>query len=433
MAKIITVKEALELVKEGDEIVTGLGCSEGRAFLTELHTIAHRITKPVEVTNCLPMTDFKFQSEEYKDKFFVNGWFYSPTLRKMHQNGNASFMPNHLHQAGTKRLDYRKPRFYVGACSQVDEHGYISLSLGNTYEKDMIAHADISILEINPNFPRTFGDVQIHISEIDYLIETDYPVPTLLNVEPNEKDLIIGKLIADLVSDGDCLQLGIGGIPNAVAKSLYNKKDLGIHTEMLTSEMAKLAKAGVINGSKKQQHKGQMVTTFIMGDQELYDFVDNNPSVLVLEGKWVNHPVNIAKNDNQVSINTTLEVDLTGQCASESLGPVQYSGTGGQADTARGAVYSKNGKSIIALYSTAMVRNKETGEKEMKSKIVSQLTPGAIVSLQRQDTDIVVTEYGVAHLRGTNVKERVERLISIAHPDFREELYDQAKKMGIIG
>lgn len=432
MAKIITVQEALDLIQDNDDIVTGLAGSEGRAFLGELHTIAHRINH-VELTNCLPMADYKFQSEEYADKFYVNGWFYSPTVRKMHNNGNASFIPNNLHLAGERRLEHRVPRVYVGSCSVVDEHGYVSLSLGNTYERMMIDKVDITILETNPNFPRTFGDVQIHVDEIDYLIEADYKPPVIPSADPNEKDLIIGQLIADLIHDGDCIQLGIGGIPNAVAKSLYGKKDLGVHTEMLTSEMAKLAKAGVINGSKKQQHVGKMTTTFILGDEELYEFVDNNTSVMVLEGRWVNDPKNIAINDNQVSINTTLEVDLVGQCASESIGSIQYSGTGGQADTSRGAQYSKGGRSIIALYSTAMVKNPKTGEREMKSKVVSQLTPGAIVSLQRQDTDIVVTEYGVAHLRGTTVAERVERLIAIAHPDFRESLRKEALKHSIIG
>ena len=433
MAKYITVQEALDLVNDGDEIVTGLAASEGRDFLSQLHTIANRIENKVQLTNCLPMVDYEFQKAEYANKFFVNGWFYSPTIRKMHKQGNASFIPNNLHLAGSRRLDYRVPRIYIGSCSAVDEHGYISLSCGNTYEKEMLEAVEITILETNPNFPRTFGDVQVHVDEIDYLIEADYQPPIIPSAEPNEKDLVIGRLIADLINDGDCIQLGIGGIPNAVAKSLYDKKDLGIHTEMLTSEMARLAKAGVITGNRKQQQIGQMTTTFILGDEELYEFVDNNPSVAVLAGSWVNNPHNIKINDNQISINTTIEVDLTGQCASESIGSFQYSGTGGQADTSRGATYSKGGKSIIALYSTANVRNKETGEREMKSKIVSQLTPGAIVSLQRQDTDYVVTEYGVAHLRGKTVAERVESLIEIAHPNFKEELRKEALEFGIIG
>lgn len=432
MAKYITVEEALKFVKSGDEIVTGLGASEGRAFLEQLHTISKDI-RNVTVVNCLPMTNFEFMSEEHADRFFVDGWFYSPTMRKLHKNGNASYIPNNLHQAAVKRLDHKKPNIYVGSVSAVDEHGYLSLSMGNTYERRMIDVADVVILETNPNFPRTFGDVQLHVSEVDYLINVDYPVPTLPPAPVSEKDMVIGKLIADLINDGDTIQLGIGGIPNAVASYLYDKKDLGIHTEMVTSEMAKLAKAGVVNGTRKSVHKGQLVATFIMGDEELTEFVRDNPSVCIMDGFYVNNPFNIAKNDNQVSINTTLEIDLTGQCASESIGHIQYSGTGGQADTSRGAYYSKGGRSIIALYSTAMIRNRETGIREEKSKIVSQLTPGAIVSLQRQDTDIVVTEYGVAYLRGTNVRERVERLIAIAHPKFREELRNDAIAYGIIG
>ena len=432
MAKYITVEEALKFVKSGDEIVTGLGCSEGQAFLEKLHTIDENI-KDVSVTNCLPMSHFTFMEEKYADRFHVNGWFYSPIMRNVHKQGNASYMPNNLHQAAVKRLDHIKPNIYVGSVSAVDEHGYLSLSMGNTYERRMMDAADIVILETNPNFPRTFGDVQVHVSEVDYLIECDYPVPLLPTPKISEKDMLIGKFIADLVHDGDTLQLGIGGIPNAVASYLYDKKDLGIHTEMVTSEMARLAKAGVVNGSRKSVHKGQIVATFIMGDAELIEFVHDNPSVVIMDGNYVNNPFNIAKNDNQVSINTTIEIDLTGQCASESIGHTQYSGTGGQADTARGAYYSNNGRSIIALYSSAMVRNPETGIREEKSKIVSQLTPGAIVSLQRQDTDIVVTEYGVAYLRGTNVKERVERLIAIAHPKFRDQLREDAIRNGIIG
>lgn len=428
----ISPEEAVSLVNSGDEIVTGLGCSEGRLFMEHLHTIDGKVDK-VSVTNCLPMNQFRFMDKEYKESFFINGWFYSPAIRKLHVNGNASFIPNNLHFAATKRLEHKKPRIFVGACSEIDQHGFVSLSMGNTYEKRMMEAADIVILETNSRFPRTFGDVEVPVSDVDYFIKADYPVPELPVVTPNDKDKIIGQYIADYIQDGDNLQFGIGGIPNAVAAALYDKKDLGIHTEMLTSEIAKLAEAGVINGKRKSLHKGKIVTTFIMGNQELYDFVNDNPSVMVLDGNYVNHPSVIAQNHNQISVNTTLEIDLTGQCASESIGPIQYSGTGGQADTARGAQDAKNGKSFIALYSTAMIRNKETGEREEKSKIVPILTPGAIVSLQRNDVDYVVTEYGVAELRGTSIVERVERLISIAHPKFRDELREQSKTYGIVG
>lgn len=430
--KVISVEKALELVKDHDYIVSGLAACEAQDFLSRLHTIADRVTDIV-VSDCLPMNEFEFFSNpEYSKKFALEGWFYTASLRKHHKNGNVSFIPNHLHLAATKRLAYKNPNIYVGAASMPDKHGYISLSLSNTYERRMIDAADITILEINPNYPRTFGDVQIHVNDVDYLIESNYPVPELADVPSNEKDRVIGKSIADYINDGDCIQLGIGGIPNAVADALIDKKDLGIHTEMLTSGMMKLAKAGVINGSKKQTQKGKMVAVFALGTRELYDFIDDNPSIEILDGHKTNDPAIIAQNDNQVSINTTLEIDLTGQCASESLGSIQFSGTGGQSDTVVGAQKSKNGRSFIALYSTAMVKNPKTGEREEVSKIVPQLKQGAAVSLSRNDVDYVVTEYGVAALRGTSIRERVERLIAIAHPKFRDELYKQALEIGII-
>ena len=432
MAKNITVSEALALVKSGDYIVTGLGSAEAKAFMTDLHTVADRV-KNVKVSNCLPMGAYEFMvNPAYKDSFTTESWFYTPALRKAQPNGNVSFIPNHLHLAAFKRLCYRTPDIYVGIASMPDKHGFVSLSLSNTYEMKMIRAAKTVILEINPNAPRTFGDVQLHINDVDYLVEVDYPMPEIADAVPNEKDLAIGKLIADMIEDGDCIQLGIGGIPNAVAASLFDKKDLGVHTEMLTTGMVKLAKAGVITGKCKQTHKGQMVAAFAMGTQELYDFIDDNPSVAILDGGYVNDPHVIAQNDNQVSINTTIEVDITGQCCSESIGSKQFSGTGGQSDTAVGAQKSRNGRSIIALYSTAMVKNPATGEREETSKIVCQLKPGAAVSLSRNDIDWLVTEYGAVNLRGTGLAERARLIISVAHPNFREQLTREAIALGII-
>lgn len=429
--KIITAKEAVQLVKSHTEIVTGLGAGEGHDFLMNLHLMANQVEN-VTVTNCLPMSDFPFMHEEYKDVFNVDGWFYSPALRKAHKNGNISFIPNHLHLAGKRRLDHGKPYIYVGSASSVDKHGYVSLSTSNTYEKDILEAAEIVILEVNPNFPVTYGDLEVHIKDIDYIIESNYSIPILPEAPINEKDRAIGDFIAEYVQDGDCIQFGIGGIPNAVAEALMDKKDLGVHTEMLTTGLMKLAKNGNITGKNKTLHKGKMVCTFALGTEELYEFIDQNPAVLILDGNYVNNPYVIALNDNQISINTTMEIDVTGQCCSESIGSIQFSGTGGQADTAIGAQIAKNGKSFIALYSTANIRNKETGEREEISKIVPQLKPGAAVSLSRNDVDYVVTEYGVVNLRGTNIKERVERLISIAHPKFRDSILQEAKEIGII-
>ena len=430
--KYISVERALSFVKSNDVIVTGLGAAEAGLFMGQLHTIAHRV-RNVTVTNCLPTHPSEIYKPEYVDSFNVDGWFFAPQMRKAHANGNMAFIPNHLHLAAVKRLAFVKPNIYVGAASMPDKHGYISLSLSNTYEKRMLEAADLVMLEVNPNMPYTLGDVQVPVEDVDYLIRADYMPPVTPDLPYSEKDSAIGKLIADMVPDGACIQLGIGGIPNAVAAALETKNDLGVHTEMLTSGMMRLAKMGVINGKCKQINKGKMVTTFAMGISELYEFMDYNPSIAVMDGAWTNDPYTIAQNDNQISINTSLEVDLTGQCASESIGSRQFSGTGGQSDTAIGAQMSKNGKSIIALYSTAMVKDPETGERHEVSKIVPQLTPGAAVSLSRNDVDRVVTEYGVAELRGTSIRDRVARLIEIAHPRFREELWEQAVETGILG
>lgn len=429
--KIISVEKALSLIKSHNVIVSGMMAAEGRLFLSKLHEIDAKVTD-VTVTNCLPMLDAPFFTEEaYAKRFYVDSWFLSGALRKGMVHGNIRYIPNHLHLAALRRLEHQKPNIYIGASTPPDKHGFISLSLSNVYEKRMIEQADIVILEINEKMPRTLGDLEIHVNEVDYLIPVDYDVPVLPDGELTEKDKIIGNHIAEHIHDGDCLQLGIGGIPNAVALALVHKKDLGVHTEMLTTGFMKLYKAGAISNKKKQINKGKMVCCFALGTKELYDFIDNNPMVQILDGAYVNDPYVIGQNDNQVSINSTIEIDLSGQCCSESIGPRQFSGTGGQVDTATGAQISKNGRSFIALYSTAMVKNPKTGEKEEVSKIVPSLKPGAFVTLSRNDVDYVVTEYGCVHLSGTTVKERVELLISIAHPKFRDELYAEAIKIGI--
>ena len=431
-SKIITVEQALKLVKSNDVIVSGMMAMEPQAFLTKLHTIDAKTTN-VTVTNCLPMTNQEiFTNPAYANRFNIESWFYSGALRKAAVNGNISFIPNHLHLAGKHRLDHVKPNIYIGVATPPDKHGFVSLSLSNVYEKLTLENAELVILEINPNAPRTFGDLQVHINDIDYMIEVNYPIPELPDAPLEDRDIKIGQYIANLINDGDCIQLGIGGIPNAVAEALVNKKDLGVHTEMLTTGFMKLYKAGAISNKFKNTHRGKMVCCFALGTKELYEFLDNNPAVAVLDGNYVNDPYVISQNDNQVSINSTIEVDLTGQCASESIGSIQFSGSGGQIDTATGAQMSKNGRSFIALYSTAMVKNPKTGEREEVSKIVAQLKPGAIVTLQRQNVHYVVTEYGIVNLRGTNVEERVKKLISIAHPKFRDQLYKDAISCGII-
>ena len=429
--KYMSVEKALSMVKNGDIIVTGLGAAEAGLFMENIHTIADKV-RGVTIVNCNPTHAGKFYAPEYVDSFSVNGWFYAPPMRKAHAQGNMAYIPNHLHLAATKWLYRNKPNIFVASASLPDEHGNISLSTSNTYETRMLEAADLVILEANPNFPFTSGDLIVPMEKVDYLIAADYPVPVIPDVPSSDKDRIIGRTIAEFVPDGACIQLGIGGIPNAVAEFLKEKNDLGVHTEMITSKMVELMQMGVINNKYKQICTGKMVATFALGNQAVYDYLDHNPNVELRDGAWVNDPYVIAQNDNQISINTSLEIDLTGQCASESIGSRQFSGTGGQSDTAIGAQMSKNGRSIIALYSTAMVKGPD-GERREVSKIVPQLQAGAAVSLSRNDVDLVITEYGVADLRGTNIRERVESLIQIAHPKFRDTLWDQAVEVGILG
>lgn len=430
-AKITSTEAVLSRIRSGHHIVSALAAAEPQQFLQSLHSIADRVEQVV-VSTCLPMGHYPyFENPLYKGAFKMEGWFYSATIREAHKRGQASYIPNHLHLAGKKRVAHRPVDLFVGTCSPVDAHGYVSLGLSATYERQMIDVAAYVMLEMNPNVPRTFGDTLVHISEIDALVPVHYALPELPNAPSNEKDERIGAYIAQAVDDGATLQLGIGGIPNAVAKALIGKKDLGIHTEMFTDGMIDLIEAGAVTGSEKTLHRNRMVATFALGTKRLYDYIHDNPGVQILDGYYVNNPYVIGQNANMVSVNTTIEIDLTGQCCSESIGHVQFSGTGGQADTAIGAQISEGGKSFIALYATANVKQAD-GTRKQISKIVPSLKPGAAVTLSRNDVDYVVTEYGIASLKGTSIEERVHRLIAIAAPEFRESLYQAALDLNFI-
>ena len=380
--KLISVQQAVDMVQSGDYIVTGLGCSTADAFFKHLHTAADRL-KDVTISTCLPMGEYPcFNDRQYRHAFLHDSWFYSPSTRKAHAFGATAYVPNNLHFAATKRLYHKKPSLYIGAAAMPDRHGIISLSCSNTYEMQMIAAADKVILEINPNYPaprRAF----LRVEEVEF-DRGGYPVPALPDVSPR-KGQDIGSLVAPYIKDGDCIQLGIGGMPNAIADTLFDKKDLGVHTEMLTTNMMKLYKAGVISGRKKQLQPGKMVCTFIMGSKELYEFAHDNPAVEVLAGSYTNNPYVIGQIDNMVSINSTIEIDLTGQCASES-----WAAPSSPAPAA-GGYGDRRAKSKTAAASFACTpppwpepRNRGAGG---DLQIVPQLKPGAIVSLSRNDVD----------------------------------------------
>jgi acyl-CoA hydrolase len=294
------------------------------------------------------------------------------------------------------------------------------MSLGTNVDtgKAAIAKADVVILEVNPKMPRVHGDSWVHISEATAVVEHDAPLNELPVPPDREEDAAMGKLIADLIPDGACIQLGIGGVPNAVAGSLANHRNLGIHTEMFVDSMVDLIENGVANGSQKT---GKAVYAFAAGSRRMYEFLDDNPVIEAHPVSYTNFPPNIAKNDNLISVNSTIEIDLTGQCCSESMGSAQFSGTGGQHDYARGAFDSRGGKSFIAFYSTA-----KGGE---VSRVVPTLKPGAVVTTPRNEVHYVASEFGVACLKGLTTTERAKALIGLAHPKFREELTHSAKKL----
>jgi acyl-CoA hydrolase len=414
-SKVASVEDVMKKVLSGDKtVVLGMAAMEPQSFLNNLKNCEF---KNLRVFSCLDVVDFPVQKDpKFSGKFLNESWFYSNPTREAAGMGigTVTYIPNNLHLAGADKIQNDKPDVYWGIASPMDKHGYLTLSLSVVYEKEMIENVDKIVLEVNPNAPRTHGDTQIHISEVDHIIEVDYPIPTIVNATPTKEDELIAGYIADLIEDGSTIQLGIGGIPNAVSSFLANKHDLGIHTEMLTQGMVELLNKGVITNRKKTLWPGKMICTFGLGEKSMYDFVDDNPGILFLRGKYVNDPYVIAQNEKMVSINTALMVDLTGQVASESIGFKHYSGTGGQLDTHRGASMARNGKGIIALHSTA---------KDGKiSKIVPFLPEGTGVTVPRQDVDWVVTEYGAIHLKGKSVRERAKLLISIADPAFKEEL-----------
>jgi acyl-CoA hydrolase len=427
-SKLMTVDEALAMINSNDVITTAMAGAEPVLFMSRIHTIADRV-RDVTITCSLPSVQGEYltEFEKYQHAFKIDSWFYTPQLRKYHKTGRISFIPNCLHYAAEKRLVNVHNNIFVSSASMPDEDGYVRLSCSNVYEMQMARASDKIFLEISPNIPKMYGDQVFHISEVTGLIESDYFLPQTPDVTSSEKDKQIGRYIADLINDGDCIQIGIGGIPNAVCDFIEEKRDLGVHTEMMTTGIMRLMRKGIVNNSRKQVDKGKTICCFAYGTQEMYEFLHENPEVEIRAGSLVNDPYVIARNDNQVSINTTIEIDLTGQCCSESIGYLQFSGTGGQSDTVIGAQNSKNGRSFIALHSTAMVKN-ESGEREEISKVVPILKPGAVVSLSRNDVDYVVTEWGCCRLKGKSVIERAEALISIAHPKFRSQLREAAKQ-----
>ena len=379
----------------------------------------------VKVQALLDAYPFEFYTDPtLAGKMTGYSWFSSSAARKAVNAGYADIIPAYYRDFPTRiRAEYD----YDAVCVEVapmDRHGYFSLALNGSYIDAMLDKTKRIFLEVNDRQPRGLCGSLIHISQVDAIVEYNHDLPVLPPVQLDEVSKTIGGLIAERIPDGACLQLGIGAIPDATGMALKSKHDLGIHTEMFTDSMVELIECGAVNNSKKQIHRGKTVTTFAFGSQRIYDYIDDNPAVEILPVEYVNDPDVICQNDNMISINAAVEVDLFGQVCAESVGTKHMSGSGGQIDYVRGACQSRGGKSFIAFTSTA--------KGGTISKIKPILTPGAVVTTSKNDVDYIVTEYGVAHMRGRSLGERARQLIAIAHPDFRDELTFEAKKRGIM-
>ena len=421
-ALLTTAEEAAACVRDGDVLVMSASANWPYAFDEALTKHLRAMGGRVEVNGLFLPLDTCLMAAENKDLVTFHSNFFSGE-RVLAPQGNIQFVPTHLSATGDWQAS-RHPRVAVITCSAPNEQGWMSRSLwGSDVSRQALEQAEVVIVEVNDQLPFFASDGEahmlFHVSEADMLLENSRPVAETPPVPTAEVDRVIAGHIAELVQDGACVQFGLGGLANAVGECLAyaGKKDLGIQTEVISSCVVDLMERGVINNSRKQTCTGRSAGAYFIGDRRLWDFARDNPAFCQKEIHWTNDARNIARNDNVVSINNAMEIDLTGQVNAESIGPRQYSGTGGQLEWVLGAQWSKGGKSILALRSS--YRDKQG---QLHSKIVPQLAPGTIVTTPRTCVQYVATEYGVADLRYKSVSERARALIAIAHPDFRAEL-----------
>ena len=423
--KLRTAEEATAEIPDGASIVQSMAAGEPPALLAAIadHARAGNFSR-LTMRTLLPFAATKATvlSPDVAgvirwDSFFVSGFD-----REAVQGGLAGYTPNHFHQVPRLLTEYIPVDVCIATVSPMDRHGYMSFGVSVDIASTAARVAKQLIVEVNTEMPRVHGDSFVHVSEVSAIVEHDVALPVLATPPERPEDAAMGQIIAEMVPDGATIQLGIGGVPNAVARSLRDHNDLGIHSEMFTDSMVDLIEEGVANGVKKSFQPGKALFAFAAGSERMYRFLDDNPYVEGHPVSYTNFPPNIARNDDLISVNSTIEVDLTGQCCSESIGALQFSGTGGQHDFARGAFDSKDGKSIVAFYSTA-----KSGE---ISRVVPTLTPGAVVTTPRMEVNYVVSEFGAAQLKGKSTGERARALIGLAHPQFRDWLTDEAQKLG---
>lgn len=428
--KTTSAEAAVQSIKSGDRVYVHPGCAIPEVLIRAMIARGDQL-RDVTVDHILTVGEAGYVTEAMQGHFRHNAFFIGSNMRKAVQQGLADFMPIHLHEIA---LLYQRKIIPVDVAlihvSPPDEHGFCSFGVGVEITKPACEAARIIIAQVNPQMPRALGDSFIHVNKLNHIVEADVPINELPQVDnavdeaEAEVYRMIGGHIAELIEDESTLQMGIGSIPDAVLSCLDQKRDLGIHTEMFSDGVIRLFEKGVVNNEKKTLHPGKMVASFVLGQRPLFDFIDNNPVVEFHPSHYVNDPFIIAQNRKMIAINSAIQIDITGQVCADSLGPRFFSGFGGQVDFMRGAARSPGGKPIIALPSTA-----KGGE---ISRIVAQLSPGAGVTTNRGDVHIVATEYGVASLFGKCVRERVNELIHIAHPKFRDELRHYARKVNYI-
>ncbi len=420
----VSPEEAAARVRSGQRIFLTGNCSTPQRFLEAL-TRRYQELQSIEIVQVLDLGAGDYITPEMSDHIRVNSLFVSSKIRKAVNTGIADFTPVFLSEIpGLFRSGRLVLDIAVIHISPPDEHGYCSYGVEVGVTKSAAESAGIVIAEVNPNMPRTLGDSFIHVSQIDYFIEVDYELPEIHPEPPSPSQDQIARHIAELIPDAATLQMGIGGIPDAVLRRLTNHKNLGVHTELFSNGVMEMIEAGVITCAAKSLHPGKVVAGFVLGTRDLYRYIHDNPIFEMRPTEYVNDPFIIAQNERMVSINSALEVDLTGQVCADSIGTQIYSGVGGQVDFVRGASRSKGGMTFIALPSTA--------KNGSLSRIVPQLKPGSGVTTTRNDVHYIATEYGVADLYGRSISERAMALINIAHPDFRDTLLEYAREQHYI-
>jgi 4-hydroxybutyrate CoA-transferase len=428
-SRTTTPEEAVRLIKPGNRIFLTGNCSVPQKVLSALVDYAPNLQN-VEICQALTVGPADYVSPQMEGHLRVNTMFISANIRKAVQEGRTDFTPVLLSEFPLLfKRGYLPLDIALIHVSPPDEHGFCSLGVEVGLTKTPAESAKMIIAEVNEQMPRTLGDSFIHVSRIHHIVPVNYPLPEMHMSGEGSDDTIdkIAAHIIDLIPDGATMQMGIGAIPDAVLKYLYDKRDLGIHTELFSDGVIDLVEAGVLTNARKTLHPGKIVAGFIIGSTRLYRWVDDNPLIELHPTEYVNDPFVIAQNERQVAVNSAIEVDLTGQVCAESIGPKLYSGVGGQLDFIYGASRSKDGVPIIALPSTTTLRNGQ-----MISRIVSMLNRGAGVVTSRNHIRYVVTEYGVADLYGQTIRQRAQALINIAHPDFKEQLRHEAHELNYL-